>query len=73
MLAPAAVCFGQEFHVKGENMHYVLAVLAGAAAGYGMRGLVNKELKAAYAELKTLLADVKADLQKMAADAKKKL
>lgn len=43
-------------------LHIVIAVVLGAAAGYGFRGFINKEIKAASAKAET---EAKADLNKL--------
>lgn len=45
-------------------MDVLLVVAVSFAAGYAFRGAIGKEIKAAGAEIKTAIADFKADLAK---------
>ena len=52
---------------------FAVIFAAGAACGYGCRGLVHRELEKAAAEFKLIQADAKADFNKAIAEIKAKL
>jgi hypothetical protein len=54
-------------------MEFIIIGLGAFAAGYGFRGLVGREVKAAGAEIKVAVADFKAEVAKLVADVKAKL
>ena len=54
-------------------MEFVILAVLCAVAGYAFRGAIAKELKAATAESKVVLADLKAEVSKLEAAVKAKL
>ena len=54
-------------------MTIIIVALLCAAAGYAFRGLIARELKAATAESKVVLADLKTEVAKLEAAVKAKL